>query len=87
MPTVLIPPPYRGPTEGHARVEVEASSVRDALHAVDARYPGFGEQIFDASGAVHGFVKLFKNGDPIDPGSLDTGLAGTDALASKLALL
>ena len=80
MPTVLIPPPYRGPTEGHSRVEVEAATVRDALCAVDERYPGFGAQVFDAGGAVHGFVKLFKNGDPIDPESLDTTLAGADDL-------
>ena len=80
MPTVIIPPPYRGPTSGEAEVAVEAATVREAIVAVDARYPGFKEQIFDAKGVVHRFNKLFVNGDMLDPGALDRPLGDADAL-------
>ncbi len=80
MPKVIIPPPYRGPTEGHAQADVDAATVREALNAVDERYPGFGELIFDGGGAVHRFVKLFLNGDPLPPEGLDTALAAGDVV-------
>ena len=53
MPIVIIPPPYRGPTQGEAEVEVDAANVLEALEAVEARHPGFGPQIFSAPGKVH----------------------------------
>ncbi len=80
MPTVIIPPPYRGPTSGEAEVAVEAATVREAIAAVDTRYPGFRDQIFDAKGAVHRFNKLFVNGDLLDPQGLDQPLGEADAV-------
>jgi hypothetical protein len=70
MPTVLIPPPYRGPTRGVEEVEVPAGTVASCLDAVEARYPGFRAQVIDPEGRVHSFVKLFRNreqlgGDPL----------------------
>lgn len=77
MPTLAIPPPYRGPTGGAAEVEIPAASVAACLDVVEARFPGFRAQIVDPAGHVHRFVKLFRNGDlltgdvlaePIGPG-------------------
>jgi molybdopterin converting factor small subunit len=67
MATVLIPPPYRGPTGGLESVEVAGASVRACIEAVEAAHPGFAAQVFDASGEPHKFVKLFVNGDPAAP--------------------
>jgi molybdopterin synthase sulfur carrier subunit len=80
MPIVVIPPPYRGPTQGLERIEVAGRTVRDCIDAVDARYPGFGPQVLDASGQVHRFVKLFRNGDQLAGDVLATALAAGDEL-------
>ena len=71
MPLVKIPAAYRGPTLGADRVEVEGATVRECIDAVATRFEGFGEQVFDAGGDVHRFVKLFVNGDEIDRAAVD----------------
>ena len=84
MPTVQIPPPYQGPTRGKGEIPVDGKTVRACLAAVEAEFPGFAPQIFDAAGAVHRFVKLFVDeeqidtaaiDEPIDPGATVTVLA------------
>ena len=74
MPVVLIPPPYRGPTQGAARIDVSGETVGACLDAVEARHPGFRAMVVDDGGRVHRFVKLFRNGD----------LLRGDALAEKV---
>jgi molybdopterin converting factor small subunit len=71
MPTVLVPTAYRGPTRGQAQVEVEGATVRACIEAVELQFPGFNEQVFDAGGAVHRFVKLFVNEEAIDNADVD----------------
>lgn len=67
MPTVLIPPPYRGPTGGLDSIEVSGTTVRECIEAIEASHPGFAPQVFDAGGTLHTFVKLFINGDQAPP--------------------
>jgi sulfur carrier protein ThiS len=86
MPQVLIPPPYRGPTGGVERVDVDGTTVAECIRAVDARFPGFSAQVFDARGGVHRFVKLFVNGDEIDRRAVDTTLAEGDRLEILAAI-
>lgn len=78
MPVVKIPPPYRGPTQGAGAIEVAGATVREALEAVDAMHPGFGDLIFDGTGAVHKFVTLFVNGEEIGRDAVDTAIAAGD---------
>ena len=78
MPTVHVPPPYRGPTGGEAKVLVEGSTLRECLEAVEARYPGFLGQVLDAAGRQHRFVKLFVNGEPAARDALSTAVAQND---------
>jgi molybdopterin converting factor small subunit len=80
MPIVVIPPPYRGPTQGLDRIEVAGRTVRACIDAVDALYPGFGPQVLDANGQVHRFVKLFRNGDQLAGDVLATTIAEGDQL-------
>ena len=75
MPKVLIPPPYRGPTQGTGELVVEGDTALDCLEAVERKYPGFLDQVVDADGGLHRFVKLFRNGDLLQASS---------ALATKL---
>ncbi len=86
MPYVIVPPPYRGPTQGRGEIEVEGATVRDCLDAVSSRFVGFAEQLFDAEGRVHGFVSLFVNGDEIDREALDTALAAGDRVEILAAI-
>jgi hypothetical protein len=78
MPRIKIPPPYRGPTQGRAAIEVVADSVRACIEAVEAECPGFAELIFDPSGGVHSFVTIFVDGEEIGRGDADAGVDAED---------
>ena len=86
MPTVLVPTAYRGPTLGEAEISVEGATVLACLEAVEAKFPGFLAQVLDGSGVVHGFVKLFVNGETIDSSALSLGLAPEDRLEVLAAI-
>jgi len=86
MPIVKIPPPYQGPTRGMERVEVAGATVRQCIQAVGERFPGFAEQVFDAGGDAHRFVKLFVNGDEIDRAAADTPVRETDEVEILAAI-
>ncbi len=86
MPIVLVPTAYRGPTRGEAEISVEGATVFACLEAVEAKFPGFLAQVLDASGAVHGFVKLFVNGETIDSSNLLLTLAPEDRLEVLAAI-
>jgi hypothetical protein len=78
MPTVIIPPPYQGPTRGVGRVDVAGETARDVLDALEKAYPGFRAQVVDGEGRVHRFVKLFVNRELLAPGDLGTSRLGAD---------
>lgn len=86
MPKVLIPPPYRGPTDGAGELAVEAETVLGCLEAVERKFPGFLPQVLDGSGAPHRFVKLFLNSEPVDPKQLGQTVRGGDALEIVAAI-
>ncbi len=86
MPLVVVPEPYRGPTQGLGEVQVEASDVMGALLAVEAAHPGFQELVLDEGGGLHRFVKLFVNDEQIDRAALDMPLAEDDRLGVLAAI-
>lgn len=86
MPTVSVPPPYRGPTQGQGEIAVDGSTVRECLDAVEAKHPGLLELVFDADGKLHRFVKLFVNEEPIAQGDLDAAVAAGDAVSIVAAI-
>lgn len=59
MPILRIPTQLRSLTGGAGEVTVEASTVAEALHALDAAHPGFGERLFDDEGKIRRFVNVF----------------------------
>ena len=81
MPQVHIPTRYRVPTKGEGSIEVEASTVRACIEAVEALYPGFQELILNTKGDPHHFSKLFLNGELLDGDALDTPVSGDDIVA------
>lgn len=86
MPVVIVPPPYRGPTGGEGEVQVTDGSVRHGLEAVEREHPGFLAQVLAGDGEPHRFVRLFRNGEPLLDGALDTPLAGDDRLEIVAAI-
>jgi molybdopterin converting factor small subunit len=81
VPQVHIPSTYRVPTKGESRIEVEASTVRACIKAVEALYPDFQGLIFNTKGELHLFSKLFLNGELLDRDALDTPVSGDDIVA------
>ncbi|MDA0917824.1 MAG: MoaD/ThiS family protein [Planctomycetota bacterium] len=45
MITVFIPPQFRSLTDGAESVEVEATSVRQAIACLDERFPGIADRL------------------------------------------
>lgn len=80
MPQVEVPSRYRVPTQGEAVVEVEGRTVRECIRAVEARYPGFEELVFDSKGHVHRFVRLFLNEEEIPRSAPDVPVAAADRI-------
>ena len=86
MPLVLVPPPYRGPTEGAGEIEVDGATVLACLESVERKYAGFLEQVLTADGNVHRFVKLFKNGEQLTGDVLTVALDPGDSLEILAAI-
>ena len=57
--TVRIPTQLRNLSGGASEVAVEGGSVADALAALDAAHPGFGERLHDETGKLRRFVNVF----------------------------
>jgi molybdopterin converting factor small subunit len=56
---VRIPTQLRSLTGGSSEVEVDASTVGEALKALDAAHPGFADRLFDDAGRLRRFVNVF----------------------------
>jgi sulfur-carrier protein len=63
--TVRIPTQLRTLTGGAAQVEVEGSSVGEALKAVDAAHPGLADRLFDEGGELRRFVNVFVDDEDV----------------------
>lgn len=80
--TVRVPGPLRRLTEGRPEVEVEGSTVSQALSDLDTRYPGFRERLYDGDGRLRQFINIYLNDSDIRFGQgLDTPVAPQDDLS------
>jgi molybdopterin synthase sulfur carrier subunit len=57
--TVRIPTQLRSLASGASEVPVDASTVSEALKALEAAHPGFAERLFDDEGKLRRFVNVF----------------------------
>ena len=80
MPKVEVPPRYRGPTGGLSVIEVDASTVRSCIEAVESEHPGFRVLILDVDGNVRRFVRVFVNGEALDRDAVDASVSGGDRI-------
>ena len=63
--TIHIPTPLRAYTEGHESVSILAGTVKDALEALVAAYPGLRGNLFGADGKLRSFVNVYLNDEDI----------------------
>lgn len=82
MITVRVPTPLRRITNGQGEVQVQASTIREAIEKLEEVYPGFKERILDELGEVRKFVNLYLNDEDIRfLKGLDTELKDGDVLS------
>jgi len=62
---VRIPTPLRKLTNNEEVVEVDASTINEAIAELQARFPGFKERLLDDTGAVRRFVNVYVNEEDI----------------------
>jgi len=62
---VQIPAPLRSLTGGADQVEVEAQDVASLVDALDARHKGLRDRLYDASGELRSYVRVFLNEEDI----------------------
>jgi molybdopterin synthase sulfur carrier subunit len=62
---VRIPTPLRKLTNNDELVEVDASSVGEAINELQSRYPGIQERLVDESGEIRRFVNVYVNEEDI----------------------
>ena len=63
--TVRIPTTMRPISGGASTVEVEGSTLREVLVALNAAHDGFNDRLFDATGDLHKFVNVFVSDDDV----------------------
>lgn len=89
MATVLVPAPFRGPTQGQERIVTRGTTVGACLDEAESRHPGFLALVLDAAtGRIHGFVKLFLNGELLgrDATALATAVSDRDEIEVLAAI-
>jgi sulfur-carrier protein len=64
MPAIRIPPVLRPEAGGNRTVDVEATTVRQALQALVAEYPGLEPRVLEGDG-VPSFLNVFVDGDDV----------------------
>lgn len=62
---VMIPTPLRQYTERKDTVEIEASSVADALQRLTAQFNGLRKHLFNDEGKLRSFVNIYLNDEDI----------------------
>ena len=62
---VRIPTPLRKLTNNEELVEINASTVGEAIVELQSRYPGIQERLMDENGEVRRFVNVYVNEEDI----------------------
>jgi molybdopterin/thiamine biosynthesis adenylyltransferase/rhodanese-related sulfurtransferase/molybdopterin converting factor small subunit len=80
--TIRIPMPLRPYTAGAGDVEVNASTVREALHALVARHGEISPRVLSPDGELRQFVNIFLRGENVrELQALDTPVKDGDVIS------
>jgi molybdopterin synthase sulfur carrier subunit len=62
---VRIPSPLRRITGGQDKIEVEVSTLTDAIEELEKQFPGMKERLVDENGDLRHFVNIYVNGEDV----------------------
>lgn len=62
---VRIPTPLQKLTANQAEIEVAGATIREALAAVNQKYPGIHERIYDENNKLRRFINFYLNDEDI----------------------
>jgi molybdopterin converting factor small subunit len=81
--TIFIPTPLRTYTGSRDRVEVNASTIAEALNALTQAHPELRKHLFTAEGNLRAFVNLYVNDEDVRylPEKERTPVGSTDTLS------
>ena len=65
MANVRIPTPLRRLTNGISEVQVEGTTLREAVAALEQEYPGMNGRICEDNGEIRRFVHVYINGEDV----------------------
>ena len=65
MARFKIPPPLQKFTDGKNSIELEASSLSEALSSLDKSYPGFKKSILSDTQEIKRFVSIFVDNENV----------------------
>jgi molybdopterin converting factor small subunit len=81
MPTIRIPGALRAFTASASDVAVDATTVRDALAALDRKHPGIAAKLLDGN-AVKPHVRIYVGPEDIgELSGLDTAVGDRDEIS------
>jgi sulfur-carrier protein len=81
MSTVKLPSVLRPQANGERAVEVEGSTIGDAVQSLVGQHPGLAEQLLTPEGDLHRFVNVYLNGQDVRYlAGLDTPVAERDEI-------
>jgi sulfur-carrier protein len=81
MTILRVPTPLRPYTGGNSEVELQGTSVAEAMRHLIELYPALKPHLYNGSGELRPFVTLFLNDENIkDLQGLETPLEETDRL-------
>lgn len=62
---VRIPTPLQKMTENQAEVEAEGANVKEVLAALDQKFPGLHDRLYDDQGSLRRFINFYVNDEDI----------------------
>jgi molybdopterin converting factor small subunit len=63
--TIFIPTPLRPYAGGQSQVEIEASTISEALSSLTGSHPELKNHLFTAEGKLRAFVNLYLNDEDV----------------------
>jgi adenylyltransferase/sulfurtransferase len=81
--TIFIPTPLRSYVDGRDSVEVNGSTVTEALSALTASHPELRKHLFTGEGKLRAFVNLYLNDEDVRylPAKEATAVSAADTLS------
>jgi adenylyltransferase/sulfurtransferase len=81
--TIFIPTPLRSYVDGRDSVEVNGSTVTEALSALTASHPELRKHLFTGEGKLRAFVNLYLNDEDVRylPAKEATAVSAGDTLS------